>query len=32
MPVSFLTPAFAWAGLLLMALPIIIHLLNRRRF
>ncbi|HEX4793200.1 MAG TPA: BatA domain-containing protein [Humisphaera sp.] len=32
MPFSFLTPAFAIAGLLLMALPIIIHLLNRRRF
>src|SRR5579871_1243937 len=26
------TPAFAVAGALLMAIPIIIHLLNRRRF
>src|SRR5580765_5394494 len=32
MPFSFLTPWFAVAGLLLMALPIIIHFLNRRRF
>jgi hypothetical protein len=28
----FLTPFFAWAGLLLISVPIIIHLLNRRRF
>src|SRR5258708_28564111 len=32
MPFSFLTPAFAVAGLVLMALPIIIHLLKRRGF
>src|SRR5580765_908105 len=32
MPFSFLTPWFAVAGLLLMAIPIIIHILNRRRF
>src|SRR5258707_14065793 len=29
---SFLSPAFAVAGLLLASLPIIIHILNRRRF
>lgn len=28
----FLAPAFAWAGLALVAIPIIIHLLNRRRY
>ena len=30
--VSFVSPGFAIAGLALMALPIVIHLLNRRRF
>jgi hypothetical protein len=29
---SFLSPAFAVAGLILASLPIIIHILNRRRF
>ena len=29
---SFLTPLFATAGLILAAGPVIIHLLNRRRF
>src|SRR5665213_3032290 len=29
---GFLTWSFVWAGLGLMAIPIIIHLLNRRRF
>lgn len=29
---AFLSPAFAVAGLLLASLPIIIHILNRRRF
>ena len=29
---SFLTPLMAWAGLALAAGPLIIHLLNRRRF
>ncbi len=29
---GFLTPAFALAGLLLAAIPIIIHILNRRRY
>lgn len=28
----FLAPAFAWAALALLAIPIIIHLLNRRRY
>src|SRR6201994_3910509 len=28
----FLTRGFSWAGLALSAIPIIIHLLNRRRF
>ncbi|MGA2500441.1 MAG: BatA domain-containing protein, partial [Tepidisphaeraceae bacterium] len=27
-----ITPGFFWAGLLLVALPIIIHILNRRRY
>jgi len=30
--VGFITPAFAIAGVLLVAIPIAIHLLNRRRF
>ena len=30
--VGFVTPAFVGAGLLLASIPIIIHLLNRRRF
>lgn len=30
--VSFVTPAFAVAGLLLIGIPIVIHILNRRRF
>ena len=29
---AFLTPAFFWAGLGLASIPIIIHILNRRRF
>jgi hypothetical protein len=29
---AFLTPAFFWAGLALASIPIIIHILNRRRF
>src|SRR6478672_2097763 len=29
---SFVTPAFLAAGLLLASLPIIIHILNRRRY
>ena len=29
---GFITPGFALAGLLLVAVPIVIHLLNRRRF
>lgn len=29
---GFITPAFAIAGVLLVAIPIIIHLLNRRRY
>ncbi|MGA3068125.1 MAG: BatA domain-containing protein, partial [Tepidisphaeraceae bacterium] len=28
----FISPAFFWAGALLMAAPIVIHILNRRRF
>jgi hypothetical protein len=30
--IGFLTPAFAAAGLVLASIPIIIHILNRRRF
>src|SRR3954453_23023077 len=30
--VGFVTPAFAVAGLLLASIPIIIHILNRRRY
>ena len=30
--VAFVTPAFFIAGALLAALPIIIHILNRRRY
>src|SRR3954468_15460523 len=30
--IGFVTPAFALAGAMLVALPIIIHILNRRRF
>jgi hypothetical protein len=29
---AFITPLFFWAGLGLVALPILIHILNRRRF
>src|SRR5439155_11244454 len=29
---GFITPAFALAGLLLASIPIIIHILNRRRY
>ena len=29
---SFLAPAFAAAGLLLAGIPILIHILNRRRY
>ena len=29
---SFLAPAFAVAGIALMAVPLLVHLLNRRRF
>src|SRR5947207_13571184 len=29
---SFITPAFFWAGAALIGIPLIIHLLNRRRF
>src|SRR5687768_16210926 len=29
---AFVTPAFAVAGLALASIPIVIHLLNRRRF
>jgi hypothetical protein len=29
---GFFNPAFAWAGLAVVSIPIIIHLLNRRRF
>ncbi len=29
---GFVTPLFAWVGLGLISIPIIIHLLNRRRF
>ena len=29
---GFISPTFAVAGLLLAAIPIIIHLLNRRRY
>src|SRR5688572_18409069 len=29
---SFVTPAFAWAGLALVGIPILIHILNRRRY
>src|SRR3954447_2660095 len=30
--IGFITPAFAVAGAALVALPILIHILNRRRF
>src|SRR5690348_12251713 len=30
--IGFVTPAFAVAGLLLASIPIIIHILNRRRY
>src|SRR5438046_10735308 len=29
---SFVTPAFFWAGAALISIPLIIHFLNRRRF
>ena len=29
---SFITPAFFWAGAALIGIPLIIHFLNRRRF
>jgi hypothetical protein len=29
---SFVTPAFAWAGVALVGIPILIHILNRRRY
>ncbi len=29
---AFVNPGFAWAGVALLAIPILIHILNRRRF